>query len=231
MYTWLCVRVLLAYLILLYSVCLCLPDRRMELNMYICVYMYNVICRSACFDQMLFTALCYCAINSSQLKQSTLHLYEMFTGSCLWSWCMPSMAWCISICDKRWLDYIFIRIFIKIFQTGSVDVAVECQRMFNFDKISDTVIERKRKFLTKFQASDNLICNALCVGHCSKWVGTVTLILCNLFSCSSIDFVSFFVTTIHCLLLLLLILFFYFILFYFYFIIIFCFVLSIWFDE
>jgi len=38
---------------------------------------------------------------------------------------------------------------MEIFQTSSVDVAQECQTMLNFRRVSELILERKRKFLQK----------------------------------------------------------------------------------
>ena len=56
----------------------------------------------------------------------------------------------VYVSDKRSLDFIITRTFMKIFQTSSVDVVQECQTMFNFRRVSELIFERKRKFLPKF---------------------------------------------------------------------------------
>ena len=38
---------------------------------------------------------------------------------------------------------------MKIFQTSSFDVVQECQTMFNFRRVSELILERKRKFFSK----------------------------------------------------------------------------------
>jgi len=38
---------------------------------------------------------------------------------------------------------------MKIFQTSSVDVVKDCQTMFNFRRVSELVLDRKRKFFAK----------------------------------------------------------------------------------
>jgi len=61
---------------------------------------------------------------------------------------------CVS--DKRFLDFIITRTFMKMFQTSSVDVVQECQTMFNFHRVSELILERKRKvFLQKFCSCEN----------------------------------------------------------------------------
>ena len=61
------------------------------------------------------------------------------------------------VSDKRSLDFIITRTFMKIFQTSSVD----CQTMFNFRRISELILERKQKFLQKFCSCENGICQVL----------------------------------------------------------------------
>ena len=51
---------------------------------------------------------------------------------------------------------------MKIFQTSSVDVVQECQTMFNFRRVSELILERKRKFFThKICSCENGICQVL----------------------------------------------------------------------
>ena len=51
--------------------------------------------------------------------------------------------------------------FMNIFQTSSVDVVKDCQTMFNFRRVSELVLDRKRNFLQKLCSSDNIICETL----------------------------------------------------------------------
>ena len=55
------------------------------------------------------------------------------------------------------MTFIITRMFIKIFQTSSVDVVKDCQTMFNFRRVSELVLDRKRKFLQKFCSCDNIM--------------------------------------------------------------------------
>ena len=50
---------------------------------------------------------------------------------------------------------------MEIFQTSSVNVVQECQTMFNFRRVSELILERKRKFLQKFCSCENGICQVL----------------------------------------------------------------------
>ena len=69
----------------------------------------------------------------------------------------------VCVSDKRSLDFIITRTFMKIFQTSSVDVVQECQTMFNFRRVSELILERKQKFLQKFCSCENGICRVLAV--------------------------------------------------------------------
>ena len=51
---------------------------------------------------------------------------------------------------------------MKIFQTSSVDVVQECQTMFNFRRVSEMILQRKRNFFwQKFCSCENGICQVL----------------------------------------------------------------------
>lgn len=65
----------------------------------------------------------------------------------------------VSLTDKRTLDFIMTRTFMRIFKTNSVDIVNECQMRFNFRKVSQIVDDRKCRFLNRFAASDNSVCN------------------------------------------------------------------------
>ena len=67
----------------------------------------------------------------------------------------------VCVSDKRSLDFIITRIFM-IFQTSSVDVVQECQTTFNFPRVSELILERKRKFLQKFCSCENGILSSSC---------------------------------------------------------------------
>ena len=80
----------------------------------------------------------------------------MSTSPHLWSGRLPGLC-----CDIRSLDFIITRMFMKIFQISSVDVVKDCQTMLNFRRVSELVLDRKRKFLQKFCSCDNIICETL----------------------------------------------------------------------
>ena len=80
--------------------------------------------------------------------------------------CLPVLTYGLDACpvcvsDICSLDFIITRMFMKIFQTSSVDVVIDCQTMFNFRRVSELVLDRKRKFLQKFCSCDNIICETL----------------------------------------------------------------------
>ena len=83
--------------------------------------------------------------------------------------CLPVLTYGLDACpvcvsDIRSLDFIITRMFIKIFQTSSVNVVKDCQTMFNFRRMSELVLDRKRKYLQKFcswTSCDNIICKTL----------------------------------------------------------------------
>jgi len=80
--------------------------------------------------------------------------------------CLPVLTYGLDACpvsvsDIRSLDFIITRMFMKLFRTSSVDVVKDCQTMFHFRRVSELVLDRKRKFLQKFCLCDNIICETL----------------------------------------------------------------------
>ena len=80
--------------------------------------------------------------------------------------CLPVLTYGVDACpvcvsDIRSHDFIITRMFTKIFQTSSVDVVKDCRTMFNFRRVSELVLDRKRKFLQTFCSRDNTICETL----------------------------------------------------------------------
>ena len=65
----------------------------------------------------------------------------------------------VSLTDKRTLDFIITRTFMRVFKTSSIDIVNECQLRFNFRKISETVVVRKRSFLHRYALCDNSVCS------------------------------------------------------------------------
>ena len=73
--------------------------------------------------------------------------------------CLPVLTYGLDACPVcvSSLDFIITRMFMKIFQTSSVDVVKDCQTMFNLRRVSELVLDRKRKFLQKLCSSDNIV--------------------------------------------------------------------------
>jgi len=63
----------------------------------------------------------------------------------------------VTLSQKRSLDFIMTRTFMKIFKTSSVEIINECQFIFNFKNFSE-VVDRKCGFLQRFADTDNFIC-------------------------------------------------------------------------
>ena len=77
--------------------------------------------------------------------------------------CLPVFVYGLDCCPvsltyKRTLDFIMTRAFMRIFKTNSIDIIRECESKFCFRKVSDVVVDRKRKFLQRYVESDNFIC-------------------------------------------------------------------------
>ena len=79
----------------------------------------------------------------------------MLAGPHVWSGCMSGL------CERQTFIGLYHHENMKIFQTSSVDVVQECQTMFNFRRVSELILERKRKFLQKFCSRENGICQVL----------------------------------------------------------------------
>jgi len=48
---------------------------------------------------------------------------------------------------------------MKIFQTSTKDIVIECERYFGFRDVDELITQRKRAFLAAFNANDNSIYN------------------------------------------------------------------------
>ena len=78
--------------------------------------------------------------------------------------CLPCLLYGLDACpvnktEARSLDFSVTRILMKIFHTTNNDVISECQSFFRFLPIHILVRERKVKFLQKYMASENILCN------------------------------------------------------------------------
>ena len=58
------------------------------------------------------------------------------------------------------IDYVINSSFRKVFDTKSQEVIGVCLGMFNCLPAQQVIALRKRKFLRKFSATDNLLCRA-----------------------------------------------------------------------
>ena len=77
--------------------------------------------------------------------------------------CVPIILYGVDACplnstDKQSLDFVLNRSLMKLFQTGSNVVLTECRNVFNIKLLSELVIQRKVKFLTKFSQNSNCVC-------------------------------------------------------------------------
>ncbi len=77
--------------------------------------------------------------------------------------CIPVILHGLDCCplnasEKHSLDFVLTRSLMKLFQTGSNIVITECRSAFRIKLLSELVRERKLKFLSKFSASENGIC-------------------------------------------------------------------------
>mgnify|MGYP003390682103 FL=1 len=76
----------------------------------------------------------------------------------------------VSLTDKRTLDFVMTRTFMRVFKTNSVDIVNECQLRFRFRKVSETVVDRKRRFLTRYISCVNSVCNFFSSTACTELV-------------------------------------------------------------
>jgi len=70
--------------------------------------------------------------------------------------------------------------FMKIFQTSSFDVVKDCQTMFNFRRVSELVLDRKRKFFQKYVCATILYVKLLHLWRrmsCQAYVQLVKLVI------------------------------------------------------
>ena len=77
--------------------------------------------------------------------------------------CLPVLIYGLEACPvklsvKQSLDFVVNRAFMKVFKTSSIDIVNECQVMFNFKKVSDIIMQRKRSFIQRYINCENIIC-------------------------------------------------------------------------
>jgi len=91
--------------------------------------------------------------------------------------CLPILYYAIEMCptnksDVLSLQYVIDTCFRKIFNVKSKDVVHECETEFEVFPVTDVIDIRKRKFLVKYDLSDNLLCQL-----CKKLI--LFVILCQ----------------------------------------------------
>ena len=97
------------------------------------------------------------------------HASEDVVLNLIRSKCLPVLLYGVEACpfferDKHSFDFSLTRIFMKLFRTGSVDMVIECQKMFNFLPLKYQVDIRTASFMMRFMSSENTICH-LFVSH------------------------------------------------------------------
>ena len=78
--------------------------------------------------------------------------------------CIPVLLYGLDVCptnatDKRSLDFTVNRILMKLFKTYDINIIRECQRQFAFASMHELIEKRKIRFLVKYIALENNICN------------------------------------------------------------------------
>lgn len=77
--------------------------------------------------------------------------------------CLPVLLYGLNACplnntDYKSLDFVIFRTLAKIFETFSRDIINECRTAFNLALMSDVISKQKINFLTRYSASENLLC-------------------------------------------------------------------------
>jgi Reverse transcriptase (RNA-dependent DNA polymerase) len=77
--------------------------------------------------------------------------------------CLPIILYGLNACpvnatDKKSLDFVIFKTLAKIFETFSKEVIDECRIYFNIPLAADMLINHKMKFLMRYSASENLLC-------------------------------------------------------------------------
>ena len=78
--------------------------------------------------------------------------------------CLPVLLYGLDVCptnatDKRSLDFTVNRILMKVFKTYDINIIRECQRQFAFAPMHELIEKRTIRFLVKYIALENSICN------------------------------------------------------------------------
>ena len=112
----------------------------------------------------------YCKIGRSASEEVII---KLITSKCLPVFLYGQDACPLTLSNKRSMDFVMTRTFMRVFRTSSVAIVKECQLMFGFRQVSDVVTNRKRKFLQRFVATDNFLCT-LFVDIANKELLTLT---------------------------------------------------------
>jgi hypothetical protein len=64
----------------------------------------------------------------------------------------------INKADIHSLDFAVNRFLMKLFKTANFGIIKDCLRYFEFKLLSVLIIERTRKFMSKYDACDNFFC-------------------------------------------------------------------------
>jgi len=97
----------------------------------------------------------YCKIGRSASEEVII---KLITSKCLPVFLYGQDACPLTLSNKRSMDFVMTRTFMRVFRTSSVAIVKECQLMFGFQQVSDVITNRKRKFLQRFVATDNFLC-------------------------------------------------------------------------
>jgi len=81
--------------------------------------------------------------------------------------CIPVLlyateALCIPNHGLSSLDFVVNRFLMKLFRTGNIEVINDCATFFNFPRPSYLINCRVTKFLAKYWACPNIICEIMC---------------------------------------------------------------------
>jgi len=105
----------------------------------------------------------YRAFNSLYGKIATTASEEV-TLSLIKAKCIPCLLYGLEACplgtmEMNSLNFAVKRTLFKIFRTNSNDIIQSCQLHFGFPDMSVLLAARKKKFLAKFNVSENILCS------------------------------------------------------------------------
>ena len=81
--------------------------------------------------------------------------------------CMPTLLYGLEAlplnnADKRSLDFVFTRFFMKLFKTSNNSIVQECQSFLGFRSPSEQLETRTSKFIQSYNNSENVVCSYCC---------------------------------------------------------------------